>query len=212
MAIGTLFNDIQVVRLKSDGSEDHRVTVPLSYAPREKFIRRLEQDYGNNTKVTAITLPRMAYELISLNYDPQKKLQKARKFSHTRTDGVYPVKEYVYTPVPFDFMFSLNIVTKTQDEMMQIVEQIVPGFTPDLNITIKGLNGPDSIYDIPVALLDVMPSDSYEGGFDERRQILWSMTFMLKGYLFGPTGDNPIILLPDVKFFDWNTLTESDDG
>ena len=210
MAIGTLFNDISVVRLKADGTEDHRITVPLSYAPREKFITRLEQDYGDNRRTNALTLPRMAYELISLNYDPQRKLQKARRFAQSHEEGE-STRTFVYTPVPFDMMFSLNIVTKTQDEMMQIVEQIVPGFTPDLNITIKGLNGPESVYDIPVILLDVQPSDSYEGGFDERRQILWSMTFMVKGYFFGPAGDNAIILLPDVKFFDWDQLGKGDD-
>lgn len=202
MAFGSLFTDLQVVRLNKDGTENHRITVPVMFSPREKFIRRLEEDYSSK-KQSALTLPRIAFELLSLNYDPQRKLQKMRKFTTDPASGDMS-KSMVFMPVPYDLLYSVNVVTKTQDEMLQIIEQIMPGFTPDMNITIKGLTGPDTEWDVPISMMDVQPSDSYDGAMGERRQILWTMTFMLKGYFFGPTGTNSIILTPDVKKFDWD--------
>lgn len=211
IAFGTLFNGINVVRTKEDGTEANRIVVPLSYAPKEKFIQRIVQD-SNHTRKPAITLPRMAFELISMNYDPQRKLQKIRRYHYKPTDNTNPEPQdgSVYTPVPYDLMFNLYIVTKTQDEMLQIVEQILPAFTPDITLSLKGISDPATVYDVPITLLDVQPSDSFEGGFEERRQIMWSLSFLMKGIYFGPISSKSIILDTDTPLLEWSKLFSDD--
>ena len=205
IAFGSLFTGLTVMRNKEDGTEEHRITVPLSYAPKEKFIRRLTED-ANHSKQTAITLPRIAFEMTSLNYDPQRKLQKLRKYHYKEAPGVTRTHGSVYTPVPYDLVFNLYIVTKTQDEMLQLVEQILPAFTPDLTLSIKGIQDPGTIYDVPLTLLDCAPDDSYSGSMEERRQIMWSLSFLMKAIYFGPISENSIILDTGTPLLDWKML------
>lgn len=207
LAFGSLFSDMSVVRYKEDGTEDHRIVVPLSYSPKEKFIQRLSQDAEHKRK-PAITVPRMAFELSSMNYDAQRKLQKLRKYQYRAGDKTNPEPQpgSVYTPVPYDLIWNLYIVTKTQDEMLQIVEQILPAFTPDVNISLKGIASPESIFDVPVSLLDIEPTDTFEGLIEERRQIMWSMSFMMKAIYFGPIINKSIILETDTPLYGWEKL------
>lgn len=202
VAFGSLFSDIEVVRLKENGDEDHRIVVPLTYSPKEKFIQRLTQDKDHAQK-PAITLPRMAFEMVALNYDGQRKLQKMRKYHYPNEIAD---AGHTFTPVPYDLTFNLYIVSKTQDEMLQMVEQILPAFQPDINIAIKGIANPETSFDVPITLLDVLPSDSFDGAFDERRQILWTMSFLVKAIYFGPITTKKIILETDTPTLGWDAL------
>jgi len=204
IAIGTLFSDMQVVRYNEDGSENQRVTVPITYSNKEKFVQRLMTDQDHSRK-EAITLPRMAFEMVSLNYDGMRKLQKLQKYHFPKSEGE---NGSVYTPVPYDIVYNLYVVTKTQDEMLQIVEQIAPAFTPDFTISIVGLTETDSTFDFPVTMLDISPSDSFEGSFEERRQIMWTMSFLVKGVFFGPISKRKIILYPEGTTNEWQKLFE----
>lgn len=211
VAMGSLFSDINVVRYKEDGSEDHRLVVPLSYSPKEKFVQRLTQDADHSRK-PAITLPRMAFELASLNYDGQRKLQKLRKYRYGGGDKTNPAPQAgsVYTPVPYELVWNLYIVTKTQDEMLQIIEQILPAFTPDVTLSLKGIANPETIFDVPISLLDVEPTDTFEGMFEERRQIMWSLSFLMKAVYFGPITTKSIILQTDTPIYGWEKLFPDD--
>lgn len=185
IAFGKLFSDIHISRY--DGEQLRRVEVPITFSNKEKFVQRLLQD-PKLDRQAAIQLPRMAFEMVSMNYDGQRKLNKNKKIVQFNDQG--RVTKTAYTPVPYDFIFQIYITTKTEDEMLQIVEQIVPAFTPDYVIKVKATNT-DLHLDIPITLDSVQPTDTYDGEFETRRVILWTMSFVFKGALFSPIKGGP---------------------
>jgi hypothetical protein len=206
VAFGGLFSNLEVLRYDQNGAEVQRVVVPLTYANKEKFIQRITQD-ENHERQDAITLPRIAFEMTSLNYDGQRKLQKLNKYHYPREEGDVGS---VYTPVPYDIMFNVYVVTKTQDEMLQIIEQILPAFTPDYVISMAAIGSPETTFDVPLTCLDVAPSDSFEGQLEDRRQIMWSMSFLMKAVLFGPISQRKIILYPEGNLYGWEALFQDE--
>lgn len=206
--MGTMFNGIRVVRKDDSGKELQRIVVPVSYAPKEKFIASLQDQ--NKTRQPAQVLPRMAFELTMMNYDGNRKLQKNRRYHYNKATPNDPtIAEHagsIYTPVPWDLTYTLYIATKTQDEMLQIVEQIIPAFTPDVTITMKTISEPSTTFDVPINFMDITTSDSYEGGLSERRVINWTLTFVVKAQLFGPMENKHVIYETDIDYKQWSDL------
>lgn len=193
VAFGTLFKDMVLVRKNPNNTEFERYTIPLSYAPKEKFIQRTLADPSLERKEN-ITLPRMAFEMVGLSYDSQRNLNN--KFIVGVLDQTDPNhKTSFYSPAPYNITFELYIITKTITEMLQIVEQILPAFRPDYTIAIKPHDAPMSnkSLDVPITLLSESSQDNYDGSIAEDRQIIWTLQFMVKGYLFGPIKKSPII-------------------
>ena len=184
IGFGTLFNNIEVRKENKDGSVYSRMKVPLAYGPRQKFLARLEQQADLNQKV-AITVPRLSFEMTGISYDSARKL--APTTLTLKSDTANAVKKQ-YTPVPYNIDFELNIISKTNDEALEIVEQIVPIFQPSYRMTIKLVDGMQEFRDIPIILNSISYSDDYEGSFDEKKITLITMTFTCKSYIFGPVG------------------------
>lgn len=202
IVMGSLLDGIDVVRYKSDGSEDHRQRVAVSYSPKEKFIQRIQSD-PSLTRQSAIGLPRIGFEMVSISYAPERKISGKHKFIYPNgTDSSYNV----YTPVPYDIVFSATLIAKTQTDALQVVEQIVPFFTPDYVIAMRGINVPEIGFDVPITLDAVSMSDSYEGELEERRMIQWRFDFVMKGFLFGPVREGGIIKTVDVSLYDHSQL------
>lgn len=198
IAFGSLFADIQVVREDAADNELHRETVPLAFAKKEKFVQRLIEDAALDKK-TAIKLPRMSFEYTGLNYAPERKITSKRRVSKT-LDGSH--KDNVYNPIPYDIEFSLSVYSKTQEEALQIVEQILPFFSPDYTIKVKGIDNPDICMDVPINLIAVNHDDPYEGAFEDNRVIVWELTFLMKAYIFGPLRQSKVIKQAITKVID----------
>ena len=184
IGFGTLFNNIECRKENKDGSVYSRMKVPLAYGPRQKFLARLEQQADLNQKV-AITVPRLSFEMTGISYDSARKL--APTTLTLKSDTANAVKKQ-YTPVPYNIDFELNIISKTNDEALEIVEQIVPIFQPSYQMTIKLVDGMQEFRDIPIILNSISYSDDYEGSFDEKKITLITMTFTCKSYIFGSVG------------------------
>ena len=205
IVFGHLFSDIQVIRKDASGKEIRRELVPLTYAPKEKFVARLEQDYSEDRRV-AIKLPHMAFEITGYSYAPERKLSSFRKMIERNDDNEQI--SFQYNPVPYDIDFDLHIFTKTQEEGLQIIEQIVPFFTPNYTLTANLLKDmPKCKFDLPVSLLGVTSQDTYEGSFEERRSIEWTLSFKMNGWLFGPTRTQGVILNSTVRALAVKELT-----
>ena len=187
---GTLFNDITVKRKTSNGNTVKELKVPLSYGPRSKFLAKIEDD-GNNNKNTAITLPRLSFEMSGFSYDSQRKLNSLGvRYNKTETGS----EKSMYNPVPYNIGFSLNVYVEHFDEGLQIIEQIVPFFSPYLNIPSKLVYDDMGIVDdVPVLLNDVSLEESYEGQFEEKRVIMWNLSFTLKTNIFKPIKESGLI-------------------
>ena len=184
ISFGTLFNDITIK--KSDSNDDvvSVVKVPLAYGPTQKFLARLEQSPDLN-KPFAITLPRMSFEFTGLTYDPSRKVTTTQTFTVKDPDSSTDVKKS-YMPVPYNMAFELSIMTKLNDDALQIVEQILPYFQPAYNLTVELVESIQEKRDIPVVLENITMSDEYEGDFTSRRVLLYTLRFTAKTYLFGP--------------------------
>tara|TARA_B100001769_G_scaffold9095_1_gene6553 strand:- start:181 stop:1185 length:1005 start_codon:yes stop_codon:yes gene_type:complete len=184
IGFGTLFNNIEVRKEKADGSVYSRMKVPLAYGSRQKFLARLEQQADLNQKV-AITVPRLSFEMTGISYDSSRKLAPTTLTLKADTNNA--VKKQ-FTPVPYNIDFELNVISKTNDESLEIMEQILPVFQPSFQMTIKLVDDMNDFRDVPIILNSVSYSDDYEGTFDDRKITLITMQFTVKAYIFGPVG------------------------
>ena len=194
VAFGQIFNNIYVQNKASDGAITKRLRVPLAYAPKEKFLVRLDQQADLESREFAIVLPRMSFEMTGLSYDPNRKLNKMNKTVRVKTneaDG--KVMNFNYTPVPYNIDFSLNIFTSTAENGLQIVEQILPYFQPDYTVTIRVVPELNLVRDVPIILNTVSYEDSYNGDFTRRRAVIYTLNFTAKTYLYGPMSNQAVI-------------------
>lgn len=176
---GTIFNNIYVTRQNNAGETVQTIKVPLSYGPKEKYLARLEGNPDLNNKIATV-VPRISFEMTTFQYDPDRKLNSLNR----KTKG----NKSQYQPVPYNIGFRLSILVKNAEDGTKIVEQILPYFTPDWTASVHLVPDiEDDPWDIPIILNDVSTEDTYEGNFETRRAIIWTLDFTLKGYLFGPT-------------------------
>ena len=185
IAFGTLFNDIHI-KHKDETKVISDMRVPLAYGPTQKFLAKLEQQADLN-KAVQITLPRMSFEMTSIDYDSTRKTGVTQTFR--AVDGEKMKK--VFMPVPYNIGFELSIFCKLNDDALQIVEQILPNFQPAFNLTVDLVESIGEKRDIPIVLNSVSFQDDYEGDFSTRRALIYRLQFTAKTYLFGPIAENP---------------------
>lgn len=198
---GTLFNQLKIERANAAGVKQQEMIVPLSYAPFQKILARVaaDPDLINSTR-PAMTLPRMSFEINSIAYDPARKIATTRKVLKPTFNDDQTQRDYLYSGVPYNLDFSLYIMTKYAEDATKIMEQIIPFFTPDWTVTAKMIPDAEPI-DIPIILNSVTTEDLYEGTFEERQSILYTLTFTLKGMYFGPEKKKKIIKFVDIDMF-----------
>ena len=181
VGFGNLFNDITLVRYNKDESEAERFIVPIAYAAKELYVQRLEGDPDLDKKVQ-MTLPRMSFEMNGLTYDTSRKQNTNFKAFSKTTNGVVSQ----YNPVPYNFDFNLYIYVRNIEDGTQIIEHILPYFTPDYTIKINLVPEMGVVKEIPVVLNTVNNETTYEGPRDsDPRTIIWTLNFTVKGYVFG---------------------------
>ena len=184
VSFGSLFNEISIKHTDNSGNVKSVIKVPLAYGPTQKFLARLEQSPDLN-KPVQITLPRMSFEFTGLIYDPTRKSTTTQTFiAKSAVDGTETKK--VYLPVPYNMQFELSIMSKLNDDALQIIEQILPFFQPAYSMTIELVDIINEKRDIPVVLENITMQDDYEGNFTTRRVLIYTLRFTAKTYLFGP--------------------------
>lgn len=186
IGFGSLFNGIQIQHKDENDSTFSVIKVPLAYGPTKKFLARLQQNPDLNAPVQ-MTLPRMSFEFTNLAYDSSRKSTQTQTVVYTSSDGTETKKGYL--PVPYNMTITLSIYTKLNDDMLQIIEQIVPYFQPGYTLPIKFLGNLNEVINVPVQLDNINMSDDYEGNFDTRRALIYTLTFTAKTYVFGPLKD-----------------------
>ena len=193
VAFGSLFNNIEVRRTDSNDAVTEVIKIPLSYGPKDKMLVRISQDPSLNPKV-ALTVPRMGFELTSMTYDGARKLNTMGRNVKKGTTGL----KKQFNPVPYNWDFSLYVFVKNAEDGTQILEQILPFFTPDFTVTMTLISGMTVKMDIPLVLNSVTSEDSYEGDFSTRRSIIWTLSFLMKGFLYPSVTDNAKIITSSV--------------
>jgi hypothetical protein len=193
IAFGQLFNNIQIKRKDSSDNVIQSIRVPLSYAPKEKFLVRLDQQPSLDEREFSITLPRMSFEISGITYDPSRKLNRIQKFKSVKTAAEGKILDYNYMPVPYNISYTLNVFTATAEGGLQIVEQILPFFQPDYTVTVNAIPSLNIKRDVPIVLNSVNYDDSYNGDFTQRRAVIYTLGFTAKTYLFGPAKTQKVI-------------------
>jgi len=192
IAFGTLFNNIEIQKVDPTvGTTLEVEKVPLAYGPKQKFLTRLEQNPDVTRKV-AITLPRLYFELTGVEYDAQRKTSPIQKFRAVISDEGSEVKVQ-YVPVPYNLSFELGIIAKSQDDGLQILEQILPYFQPNFNVTLNFIPDMNEKRDVAIILNNISHEDDWEDSFSQRRSITWTLNFTAKSYIYGPYSNNGII-------------------
>tara|TARA_R100001377_G_scaffold11757_1_gene5919 strand:+ start:1538 stop:2329 length:792 start_codon:yes stop_codon:yes gene_type:complete len=205
---GSLFNNIYVLHKNSAGAVINTKKIPLSYAPKTKFLERIREhaDLDNDNKV-ALKLPRMSFEILAFTYAPERQLQKTGNFSRVGLTDSDRMK--FYAPVPYNLSFQLNIFTKAQDDALQIVEQILPYFNPQYSLTIKPFSSyQDILEDVPITLSGMSYSDDYEGALDSRRTIVYQLDFEMEANFYSGVINSQIIRKVEVD----NYLMDVENG
>ena len=184
ISFGTLFNGLNIKHKDSDENTTSVIKVPLAYGPTQKFLARLEQQADLN-KAIQITLPRMSFEFQGLTYDPTRKVTTTQTFL-SGSSGSESTEKKTYMPVPYNMQFELSIMSKLNDDALQIVEQIIPYFQPAYTLSVDLVDAIGEKRDIPVILENITMVDDYEGDYTTRRVLLYTLRFSAKTYLFGP--------------------------
>jgi hypothetical protein len=206
ISFGTLFNQIHIRHTDQSGNNLSDIRVPIAYGPRQKFLARIQQQPELN-KATQISLPRMSFEMTSIQYDPTRKTSVTQTFKACDDGG--KIKK-VFMPVPYNIGFELNILTKLNDDALQIVEQILPYFQPAFTLTVDLVDSIGEKRDIPMVLESINFQDDYEGDFSTRRALIYTLGFTAKTYLFGPIAESSEGLIRKVQVDIYtNTDTEN---
>lgn len=195
---GTYFNQLKIQRVDNNNVLKQDMIVPISYAPFQKILARVTQDPAF-LKGVAINLPRMSFEMTNMAYDPERKVAPTRKLRKTGVDVDGGNRRYVYAGVPYNLDFSLYIMAKYNEDAVKLLEQILPFFNPEFTSTVRLIDGLEPM-DIPLILNDVSFEDLYEGDFEERRSVLYTLNFTMKGWFFGPERDKATIKFVDVRY------------
>ena len=183
VSFGTLFNNIELKKIV-DGQVIETEKVPLAYGPKQKFLYRLQGNPTDGRKV-AITLPRIYFEMTGIDYDAARKTPATQKYKTVINDNGNEVRTQ-YVPVPYNISFEVGILCKSQDDGLQILEQILPFFQPSFSMSLKFIPDMDEVRDIAVVLNSVDFDDDWEDDFSTRRSITYTMQFTAKSYIYGP--------------------------
>ena len=183
ISFGTLFNNIELKKTV-DGQVIETEKVPLAYGPKQKFLYRLQGNPTDGRKV-AITLPRIYFEMTGIDYDAARKTPATQKYKTVINDNGNEVRTQ-YVPVPYNISFEVGILCKSQDDGLQILEQILPFFQPSFSMSLKFIPDMDEVRDVAVVLNSVDFDDDWEDDFSTRRSITYTMQFTAKSYIYGP--------------------------
>jgi len=193
IAFGQIFNNVVIQRTNSTGGVTARIKVPLAYAPKEKFLVRLDQQANLESREFATTLPRMGFEITGLAYDSSRKLTRVQKYSKVKSGEDGKKMNYNYSPVPYNISMNLYVFTATAEDGLQIIEQILPFFQPDYTVTVNVVPDLGIKRDIPIVLGNIGYEDTYDGSFTQRRAVIYTLSFTAKTYLFGPMNNQSVI-------------------
>lgn len=196
---GTLFNDIIIDRKDSNGTSTTRFKVPIAYGPTQKFLSKVGEDPEHTAPATV--LPRMSFEMLGMIYDGERKLTRHQlnKVTLPTNDNSFSTQ---FTSAPYNIEFQLNIMTKYPEDGNKIFEQIAPFFKPDWTASVEIIPELENFaIDVPIVLNSVTTEDTYEGAFEERRLLIWTLNFTLKGQYFGPVAERKVIKFTDVDVY-----------
>ena len=201
-----MFNNIHINRLNADGTTAKTIRVPLAYAPKQKFLARIEAQPQSFEQSFQTFLPRLSFEMVGMQYDPNRKVSIVQQNRALNGSSTITLNTQ-YAPTPYNINMALYVYGKNQDDGLQIIEQILPYFNPDYNLTLNAIPAMGIKNDLPIILDGITYDDQYEGDFSTRRSIIWTLNFTLKLNFYGPVTSQGIIRTTNVSTYTDPSLT-----
>jgi len=198
VAFGVMFNSLNIRRKNAGGGIEQEIRVPLSYAPKNKMLQRITRLPTPENPQVEVVVPRLSFEVIAFEYDGARKINLQNQ---TRSVISETQSKQIYGPVPYNLTVNLYAYVKNQDDGLQLFEQIVPAFNPDFNVTVNYIPDMGIKHDLPIILNSVTYDDQYEGNIADHRMIIWTYTFTMKLYYYGPVQTQEIIRTAIVNTF-----------
>ena len=206
VAFGNLFNSLNIDRRDSTGEVIQTLKVPLSYAPKQKFLARIAAQPQSYEQSFETYLPRLAFEMVGINYDPGRRISLVQQ--NRAINGTSNTVNAQYAPTPYNITMALYAYVKNQDDGLQIIEQILPYFNPDYNLSLNAIPALGIKNDLPVILDGVTYEDEYEGDFSQRRAIIWTLNFTMKLNFYGPINKQSLIKTVTANTFNDPSLNQ----
>ena len=205
VGFGNLFDNITLVRYNPDNSEAQRMLVPIVYAAKEMYVKRLEDDPNLDKKIQT-ALPKMSFEMTGMTYDATRKQNTNIKNFASTSEGVVSQ----YNPVPYNFDFNLYIYVRNIEDGTQIVEHIIPFFAPDYTIKLNLIPEMGVVKEVPIILNSANQEIEYEGDAHtvETRMIIWTLNFTVKGFIYGNISSTGLIKTSITNIL--NTISSTD--
>jgi T4-like virus Myoviridae tail sheath stabiliser len=197
---GTLFNEINIIRTSTQGNTTSYTRVPITYSNKERMLARVQQDPGIDRDSATLTLPLMSFEMTGISYDGSRKLHTVGRSAVANLNNKDTLK-YQYNPVPYNVGFRLYVYAKNAEDGTKIVEQILPYFTPDFTVTCILIPEMEIRMEIPIILNSIQQEDTYEDNWLNRRAIIWTLDFTIKGYYYGPIKTGKIIKFANTVYY-----------
>lgn len=188
-----LFNEVVLRYYDENGDERDRITVPLAYSPRQAYIARLNRDTTDDETDTKLSLPRMSFEITSIQMDDSRQANKHNQIDEEVSGDPGETRLRQYAPTPYNINMRLSIHSKKINDSLQILEQILPYFSPDFNLVIEEVPEMGIVSDVPVILDRVNTEDNYQDGFNTSRLITWDLDFRIRGHIYPPIRDESVI-------------------
>lgn len=204
---GSLFDDIYVDRVDSSGARQRTIKVPLQYGPKERYLTRYQQNPDLLREVSMV-FPRMSFEITGISYDPDRKLNSIGKIPTVNSNR--DTLSTQYNPVAYNFDITLSVISRNTEDAVRIVEQIIPFFTPQWTETLNLIPEMNVNVDVPIVIKNVSTIDTYASNFEDKEWVIWEMTFVLKGYLYGPVRRQAVIKESIVKTYIPTTNTAAE--
>jgi hypothetical protein len=201
IAFGSLFNQLYICKFDQNDVVLEKTRVPITYGPKEKFVRKLKEDSQiTDNHSVQITLPRLGFDITSMIYDPLRKINKLQRSTKVQNSIEYGT----WSGVPYTINFGLYVFTRNITDNLQIIEQILPQFSPDFPVTLN-FNILSEKVDVPIILNSVNTTEDYEGDYSTRRLITTVFDFSAKFYIYGQIKEKmpgKSIETVDIDFFD----------
>jgi hypothetical protein len=181
VGFGNLFNNITLVRYNPNQTEQERFVIPIAYATKELYVKRLQEDPDLDKKI-AMSLPRLSFEMTGFSYDASRKQNtNIKNFAAKNNNAISQ-----YNPVPYNFDFSLYLYVRNIEDATQVLEHILSYFTPDYTIKLNLIPEMGIVKEIPIILNNTSQEIEYEGNADSpTRMIIWTLNFTVKGFIYG---------------------------
>lgn len=206
LAFGNFFTGIKI-RKVNNGVLDKLIPVPIELAPRNKWVERNQAEPDLMSQKVEMTMPRLAFEIVDYSYDPNRKVGP-KGFYTTGNIGTNRAK--LFNPIPYDVGINLYSICKTQEESLQIFEQIAPYFAPSITLSIEMLPQFNLKKDVPIVLRNVAVEDTYQGSPEQFRTVTQTFSFIAQVDLWGPIIEsNKIIKVANADIS--GTIPEADD-